>query len=538
MNMLAGAGAVIGGRVMVVEDDQEIRHALAELLREEGHTVVTCANGQEALTGLREAAGALPDVILLDLMMPGMDGWQFRLAQKRDSALAGIPVVALSADSSAKAATIDAYAFLAKPVDARALLATIERVLLQREREQMQARMAQTDRMAALGTLAAGVAHEINNPLTFVIANLSVLSEQCPLMAADCRRLLDRPSGGPAQEPLTRIVSRLDEAVATLKDAREGAERIRGVVRDLATLSRSQDETLTPTDVRKLLDSSINIVMNEIRQRAQLEREYREVPLVMASAGRLGQVFLNLIVNAVQAIAEGDPTRNRIRVTTQGLPGHVLVEISDTGTGIPPEILPRIFDPFFTTKPIGVGTGLGLAICHGIVTALRGDITVESTVGVGTTFRVTLPATALPEPRPRTSSRTVPPRAGAKMRVLIIDDEPALARALAAMLQPDCQVTTATAGRDGLERLARGEVYDLVFCDLVMPEVTGMDIYEQIKLQRPQLAERFVFMTGGAFTTRAREFLEQIENPCIAKPFGVEEIRALVGLLRGQPRVS
>ena len=246
------------------------------------------------------------------------------------------------------------------------------------ERRDLRAQLVIADRMASIGTLAAGVAHEINNPLAYVVANLGFVREA----VAE----LSHPPADPAG-----VLGSLGQA---LDDARDGAERVRRIVLDLKALSRS-DETTLPVDVRGALDAALAVAGHEIARRATLVRRLAPVPCVVANAGRLGQVFLNLLVNAAQAIPEGNPAGHEIRVATStDARGRVVVEIADTGSGIPPEILERMFDPFFTTKPAGVGTGLGLAISRGIVAALGGEIQVESEVGAGSTFRVLLPPPA------------------------------------------------------------------------------------------------------------------------------------------------
>ena len=242
------------------------------------------------------------------------------------------------------------------------------------------------DRMASVGTLAAGVAHEINNPLAFILANVEFALAEL------------RGRGG-----------RATEVLRALGEARDGGLRVREIVRDLKAFSRAGRGGQRAVDLRRVLQSALGLAQNEIRHRARLEVDVGDIPPVMGSEHRLGQVFLNLLINAAQAIPEGRAAENVVRAITATAPdGRALVEISDTGTGIPPDVLPRIFDPFFTTKPVGVGTGLGLSICHGIVSGLGGEIHVESTLGRGTTFRVLL-AAARPARARRTPPRPLPP---------------------------------------------------------------------------------------------------------------------------------
>lgn len=251
--------------------------------------------------------------------------------------------------------------------------ATVIRASDLTERKQMQARLLLADRMAAVGTLAAGVAHEINNPLAFVLANLAFLTRELHALEREL------PAG------------RLSEFEEVLREASEGADRVRYIVRDLRTLSRVEEAAPTAVNLQAVLDSAITLARGEIKTRAQLVREYAEVPFVAGSDGRLGQVFLNLLINAAHAIPTGAAGKHEVRVVLRSEGERVVVEVRDSGCGIAPELRERIFDPFFTTKPVGEGTGLGLSICHGIVTSFGGEITVESEVGSGSTFRVSLP---------------------------------------------------------------------------------------------------------------------------------------------------
>ncbi|MFL5375879.1 MAG: two-component system sensor histidine kinase NtrB [Myxococcales bacterium] len=246
------------------------------------------------------------------------------------------------------------------------------RKLAEEELRRSQAQLRMADRLATVGTLSAGVAHEINNPLAYTIANLGYVAE----------RLRDLPGS-----------LDLDEVDTAIAEALEGAERVRRIVKDMKTLSRVDDETISAVDVERALDASVNMAIHELRQKANVVKEYAGVGSALANEGRLVQVFLNLLVNASQAIATSSPESNEVRIVTcLDAEGRIAVEISDTGGGIPEDVLPRIFDPFFTTKPLGVGTGLGLSICHSLVTAIGGEIDVTSKVGAGTRFLLTLPS--------------------------------------------------------------------------------------------------------------------------------------------------
>ena len=257
-------------------------------------------------------------------------------------------------------------------------LAVYEDMTEQRQAEQaaekMRGQLALADRMASLGTLAAGVAHEINNPLTYVISNLALTADGVRTLAGD--------SPTPQQKELIQLI----------EEARQGAESVSRIVHGLQALSRGGDEHPMHLDLREVLESAIRMTFHELRQKARLVKAYRPVPNVWADEGRLAQVFINLLVNAAQAIPAGDTADNEIRVSlATGPDGQAVVEIRDTGVGIPVEVLGRVFDPFFTTKAVGEGTGLGLSISHNIVSALGGSMEVESVVGRGSLFRVMLP---------------------------------------------------------------------------------------------------------------------------------------------------
>jgi PAS domain S-box-containing protein len=393
-------------------------------------------------------------------------------------------------------------------VNGQQLILAIGRDVTDQVRSQTQLMLS--DRMASVGTLAAGVAHEINNPLAAVLASLDLAIEDTQQLASEVGLL---PS--------------LTELRESLRDGRDAAERVRQIVKDLKIFSRAEEDQREPVDVRRVLESTLRMAWNEIRHRARVTKEYGTVPLVEASESRLGQVFLNLVVNAAQAIPEGHADMNEIKLTTSVEPsGRVVVEIRDTGPGIGSETLRHLFTPFFTTKPAGVGTGLGLSICQRIVSGLGGEITVESQVGAGTTFKVFLLAASNREKDVVVVPAAVP--SSRRGRVLLIDDDKMICGIVRRILSKEHDVTVLTSATAALACIETGQRFDIILCDMMMPVVTGMDFYDSLVHIASEQAERVVFLTGGAFTVRAREFLDRVPNPRIEKPFETQNLRSLV----------
>ncbi|HWZ93272.1 MAG TPA: ATP-binding protein, partial [Polyangiaceae bacterium] len=315
------------------------------------------------------------------------------------------------------------------------------------------------------------------------------------------------------------------------------AQRMRFIVRDLKMFSRSPtEEARTSVSVQAVMESSLRMAWNELRHRARLVKQYEPVPNVEVNEARLGQLFLNLLVNASQSLDEGRAEQNEIRVRTRLDGARVIVEVSDTGAGIPPEIIGRIFDAFFTTKEVGVGTGLGLAICQRIVTDMSGELTVESEVGKGTTFRVTLPVAR--EPMAARAVAVEPAQvAGRRGRILVVDDERPVAETIRRVLCKEHDVAILVAAKEALALCAQGQRFDLILCDLMMPDMTGMDLHRELSLVAPEQAKRMIFLTGGAFTANARQFLADTANEHIEKPYAPANLRTLVRrcLLRVEP---
>jgi signal transduction histidine kinase len=397
-----------------------------------------------------------------------------------------------------------------EPVRAAALIRDVT------EQRAVERRLAEAERLAGLGLLAAGIGHEINNPLM-------VIQETARIAATKLGSLASGPHPIAAEiEPLRTMMA----------DVLAGVQRMQGIVSDLRLFRREADDTRSAVDVRATLATALDMTQRQIEMRARLERDIAATPLISGSRGKLCQIFVNLLMNATQAIADGAPQLQAIRVRTATDPrGWAIVEVVDTGCGIPPEELGRIFDPFFTTKREGMG--LGLSICERIVTSWGGTISVESELGRGTVFRIALP----PAVGEATSAdRTVPPDAPVqapprRKRLLIIDDEPVLLRVLSLALSDDHEVVTACGCDDAMRILTDDTRFDAVLCDLMMPVRDGVVFYERVAREAQHLLPRVVFMTGGAFTDRAWRFLQSVSNKTLEKPFGPPEVEQILETL-------
>jgi nitrogen-specific signal transduction histidine kinase/CheY-like chemotaxis protein len=372
------------------------------------------------------------------------------------------------------------------------------------------AELVATDRMASVGTLAGGVAHEINNPLAAVIANLELAID-------DVKGLKLPPEKG--------------ELLEELEDAREAAHRVRQIVRDLRLFSRAEEDRRDLVDVREILESTLRMAWNEIRHRAKLVKAFDEVPLVDANEARLGQVFLNLVLNAAHAIGTGRAEANEIRVSTSVEGREVIVEVRDSGMGMTDEVRARIFEPFFSTKPAGVGRGLGLPISQRIVEEMGGRIEVKTRPGMGSSFAVRLPTADgdAAEIGPRSRPPSIPK--DQRGRILVVDDEPIVATAVARTLSADHDVETEHLSSRALERIKNGERFDVILCDVMMPNVSGVDFYLELERVAPDEVDKVVFLTGGAFVAQAREFLDNVPNLRLEKPFAPDELREIVSRL-------
>ena len=403
----------------------------------------------------------------------------------------------------------------------------------------LRAHLAQSDRLASLGMLAAGVAHEINNPLSYVLYNLDLLSKslgQATSALSTCRVALSRDLDDRVRDSLGDALTipepeSLEELVELATEAHNGANRVREIVRDLKSFSRVGEDRRGLVEIRSAIESAINMAYNEIKYRASLVKDYGEVLSVLASVGRISQVVLNLLVNAAHSIDEGNVEKNQIRIRTYRERDMAVIEVSDTGCGIPTDQLEHLFDPFYSTKENGIGSGLGLFICHNIVSSYGGRIKVESLVDKGTCFRVFLPIPSpeqvLREEPKQPAPDDTPFRRG---KILVVDDDLLVAKMFTRILAQH-EVSVATSGSQAKSILQQSHDFDLILCDLLMQRTTGMELYTWLQDNQPELCQKMVFATGGSFTQRSKEFLESISNPVVEKPIDEKRLLEIVGTL-------
>jgi two-component system NtrC family sensor kinase len=407
-------------RVLVVDDDEALRSLFAEYLGE-FYPCETAAGVDEALAKMAQESYAL---VATDMMMPGRSGVE--LLREINARYPDTAVIMISGVDRTQRVLdtlrLGAYDYVVKPCELDVLAATVERALERRallnsarkyksdlERhnaelkeskaalERLQAQIVQSEKMASLGQLAAGVAHELNNPAGFIYGNMDLLRE-CAAGLESLLALYDELALTPDNAARVRALKeRIDyeRAVADLQsiisDCRDGAERIRDVVQNLRVFSRLDEAEFKKVDIAEGLDATLRLLSRCYNAPGvRLTRDYAELPPVDCYAGQLNQVWMNLLANAAHAVKDG----GEVCVSTRHEGGNVTVRVSDTGCGIAPEHLSRVFDPFFTTKPVGEGTGLGLSVTYSIVERHGGRIEVESEPGRGTTFTVSIPVDA------------------------------------------------------------------------------------------------------------------------------------------------
>jgi len=373
-----------------------------------------------------------------------------------------------------------------------------------------EARLAHAEKLASIGRVTAAVAHEINNPLSYLGMNLLFIREE-----------LDSP--GRNQDELARA----------LADSIDGVHRITHLVARLRGYARGEAEPSDAgaTDIGAALDRAMKLAEPLTRNRAAVRCDWPALPPAAGQEPALVQVFVNLIVNAAQAVPEDRAAENEIAIRARENGEWLVVEIIDNGCGIPSEILPRLGQPFFTTKPIGEGTGLGLAVSQSTLRAIGGKLEFESEPG-RTVARVHLPISRSQEATSEVAQAAPGPGVVSGLRILIVDDDERVARSLQRILTGH-DITIVGGGAAGLDVLRERTDFDLILCDLMMPGMTGMDFYEVVAASHPELVHRMTFVTGGAFTEKGRAFCEKHAARVLAKPVSVDELNRVLAEVAG-----
>ena len=395
----------------------------------------------------------------------------------------------------------------------KAVMAVLRDTTLQ---NQIERQAVMNDKLATLGTMAAGVAHEINNPLTYVLGNLTFLQEQLDEIKSWAQRK------GAMDATCQKLLSEMTEE---LNEINQGGERIRDIVKGLKTFVRGNEDAVEKADLNQIVESAINLTMHAVKNKARVEKDMAVyLPALTVNAGKLQQVIINLLINAAQAIDGNHPAENKIHLRTGRHNGNLFVEVTDTGKGIPEAVLPRIFDPFFTTKAAGVG--LGLSVCNEILRHYEGTIQVSSQAGVGTTFVIQLP---LENGFTAKTAEPDLPVEKKSIRVLVVDDEPGNLEVLSRSLRKQYEVLSAMSGVEAMTLLEReGGRVDAIVSDINMPEMDGMALYKAMGEKFPGLEKKVVFITGGIFAGDVTGFLKTVSNVCIEKPFNQKDLREAV----------
>jgi PAS domain S-box-containing protein len=377
-----------------------------------------------------------------------------------------------------------------------------ERKQAEEEMRRQREALYQSEKLATMGQLLAGVAHELNNPLSVVMGQAALLRQ-----SIRSKRQSERA------EKIVRA-----------------AERCARIVNNFLALARQRPPERHPLQLNQVVREAVELLAYPLRvDSVEVTFELaEELPVLHGDPHQLHQVVVNLVANAHQAMREtAAPRRLRLRTGVGAEGKHVWFEVCDSGPGIAPELQARIFEPFFTTKPPGVGTGLGLSLCQGIVEGHGGGISVESLAGQGATFRVELPVAGVEAASTLSPEVAVPPVIRGK-RILVVDDEPGIAGVVAEVLQLDGHIVEVVEdGATALRRILEHR-FDVILSDIRMPELDGPGLYRAIEQRDPPLLQRMIFFTGDTLSPATREFLEQTGVPCLSKPFALGDVRDIV----------
>jgi signal transduction histidine kinase len=538
-----GAAPARPPSVLIVEDEAIVAHDLRQTLAEQGFDAFAVASSAEE--ALARAADQRPDVVLMDIRIKGgADGIAAAqaLRERFDT-----PIIFLTAHADAgtleRAKGTEPSGYLLKPVKSSELKISIElalhkqssRVRLQRSAEDerlTRQRIDSVERLASLARMAAGVAHQINNPLTVVLANAELVARELERHRTDSAYGQDTGSS----------LERLDETIEVQAELRLAAQRIARIVANIQFFCQPAPPASVHADVRRAIERAVRLSASDLGGRARLIQDLRPVPKVRTSEAHLTEVVKQLLSNAVQAIDEQGGPNHEISIRTAlAEDGHVAIDVLDTGCGLTPEVQARMLEPFYTTKPVGVGTGLGLSICHGIVTAAGGQLRIEPREQGGVQVSVRLPSVdrasgpmAISHVLPHGPARSARLRLSAakrqardQRRILMVDDEPMLLRSVRRLL-PEYELVCVDSARKALALLDAGKPFDLIVSDVMMPEMSGIDFYEVLCARYPEDARRVIFVTGGALGHHVGSFLGSVPNMRLEKPFAAADLRRVI----------
>jgi two-component system NtrC family sensor kinase len=508
-----------GARILVVDDEEANVLLVQRVLEDAGYTAITTTtDSREVLDLYRRLT---PDLILLDLMMPHLDGLAvLGQLQAEIPSNVYVPVLVLTADATldAKRRALEAGArdFLTKPFEQFEVLLRIRNLLdmrflylaleqhnrsLEETVRQRTERLLQSEKVAAMGSLLAGVAHELNNPLTVLNTHAQILLET-------------------ADASMSSRATKIQAA----------ADRCVRIVRNFLALARHHNPERSPASLAQIVQEALELLAYEMRtDGVAVEVDVaRDIPPLWADPHQLHQVLVNLMTNAHYAMRHhADPRRLRLTGRYDAGARRVRLEIADTGPGMSPDVQAKIFDAFFTTKPVGEGTGLGLSLCRGIVEDHGGTITVDSAIGRGTVFVIELPVVERPA-APVTPAAVAPTQRAQQSRILVVDDEDAVSEVVAEALGQDGhQVDIAANGAEALASLSR-TAYDLIVSDTKMPVLDGEALYAEVVKRFPRLGRRTIFLTGDVLSREKRKFLEETGRPFLTKPFDLDDLRQMV----------
>jgi two-component system NtrC family sensor kinase len=509
-------------RLLLIEDNPSDVALVRECLIEPGmnYEIVNVSRLSEAKSLLRSERF---DAILLDLRLP--DGEELEALGVVQEAAPETPIVVLTGleDRALARRCIEAGAddYIEKTAMTTSLLRrAVGYALARGKTKELSQRLQHSDRLAAIGRLAVSVAHEINNPITFITMNQELI-----LRRLDTLRGIASAGDAAAFGPVLLTVAEMQEL---LLENKIGVERIGSIVRDLRSLARHEPDDVSWVDVTLVCKAACAIVANHVRHHARLVMDLREVSRIAVDPRKLEQVVINLVMNASQAIRRGTVEENEVRVATLERDGSVVIAVEDTGSGISPRVRDLMFEPFFSTKASGEGTGLGLSVSADIVASFGGTITVESVENRGSRFEVVLPIREDARAgvgHPRT---TRPPPVHARKRILLVDDDAQVLLALRRSLQQSHDVTIASGGAEALATLEREQDFDVILCDLTMPDVDGVAVHAAVVSCHPRLVPRFVAITGGAVTERTSRFVEFGMARIVEKPISPAALLRLI----------